>query len=257
MTVGGSRPVGIRVYRPVGAHAALVFAHGGSWITGDLDSHDALCRRLAAGTGCVVAAVDYRRAPEHPWPAAVDDVATAVRAVQAEIMPGAPVGLAGDSCGGTLAVLATLRLASEGDSGVTFQALAYPNTDLSLGYPSIRAKGHGWGLDVDDLAWCIEQWVPEPALRTDPRVSPLHSPLLDRLGKTLVVTAEHDPLADEGAEFARRLAAAGVPVAHRTEPDLVHGFLTLTGVPAAAAATVRFVEDVRAMADRAARPGAG
>ena len=247
-SVPGGIPV--RLYRPtLEPRPLVVFAHGGMWTIGDLESHDRACRRLAAAAQVAVLAVDFRRAPEHPWPAAVDDVTEAVRwafANRAELAgAGQPVLIAGDSSGGNLAALACLRLRDEGGPAPAAQLLAYPNTDLTLSQPSVTEKATGWGISADDIAWGAELWVPEPALRASPKVSPLYATNLTGLPPALIVTAEHDPLLDEGDLFADRLAGAGVPVRHRREPRMVHGFLTLDTVsPAAAQAGARFGRDI-------------
>lgn len=217
---------------PERAAAVVVFLHGGFWTIGDLDSHDRACRRLVHATGLTVVAVDYRRAPEHPWPAAVDDAVEVVRWAHASA-GGRPVAVMGDSAGGNLATLACLRLRDEGGPLPALQVLVYPNTDLTLSQPSVRSKGTGWGLTADAVAWGAEQWVPDPARRGDGSVSPLFADV-HGLPPAVVVTAEHDPLRDEGNAYAARLAAAGVPVRHRCEPGQVHGFLTLDTVSGSA-----------------------
>ncbi|MEV6966093.1 alpha/beta hydrolase [Hamadaea sp. NPDC051192] len=236
--------VAVRVYRPAESRATIVYAHGGMWVIGDLESHDRACRLLAEATSATVIAVDYRRAPEHPWPAAVDDVVAVLRhAIEA----GGPVFVMGDSAGGTLATLACLRLRDEGAALPDAQILAYPNTDLTLSRPSTRTKAAGWALATDDVAWGAELWVPDPARRADPRVSPLYADL-HGLPRAIVVTAEHDPLRDEGDEYADRLQRAGVPTLHRCEAGLVHGFLTMDLVsPACAAAARRLFTDLTAL----------
>jgi acetyl esterase len=242
--------VAVRLYRPTpGPHPLVVFLHGGMWTIGDLESHDRVCRRLAAYARVAVLAVDFRRAPEHPWPAAVDDVTDVVRWAfdHRMTLTGArgPLLIAGDSSGGNLAALACLRLRDEGGPLPSAQVLAFPNTDLTLSQPSIAEKGTGWGLPAEDVAWGAGLWVPDPALRADPRVSPLHAADLAGLPPALIVTAEHDPLRDEGDLFAARLAAAGVPVRHRCEPAMIHGFLTLDTVsPGAAQAGDRLFADI-------------
>jgi acetyl esterase len=245
----GSTSVRARLYRPSAAVGPLVvFLHGGMWTIGDLESHDRMCRRLAARTGAAVLSVDFRRAPEHPWPAAVDDCAEVVRWAVTGGGPGTriagPVVVMGDSSGGNLAALACLRLRDDGGPLPAGQVLAYPNTDLTLSRPSVRSKATGWGLTADDVAWGAEQWVPDPSRRADPAVSPVYADL-GGLPPAVVVTAEHDPLRDEGDAYAARLAAANVPVGHRCETGMVHGFLTLdTLSPAAAAAGERVFADV-------------
>ncbi|MDI2125245.1 alpha/beta hydrolase [Yinghuangia seranimata] len=251
--------VPVRLYRPRPQSVALVvYFHGGMWTIGDLESHDRFCRRLAVGADAAVLAVDYRRAPEHPYPAAVDDCVAVVRwALGGTTDPGGavelggpvrPVVVAGDSAGGHLATLVCLRLRDEGGPLPAGQALAYPNTDLTLSCPSVAAKGSGWGLDADAVAWGAENWVPDPALRADPAVSPLFVPDLTGLPPAVVATAEHDPLRDEGEAYAERLGKAGVPVQARREPGMVHGYLTLDTVsPVAGACGDRFIADVAAL----------
>ena len=234
-----------------------MFLHGGMWVLGDLDTHDRTCRRIARAADVAVLAVDYRLAPEHPWPAAVDDAVRAVRWASghaAELGARGGVAVAGDSAGAQLATLACLRLRDAGEPLPCAQVLAYPNTDLTLSEPSVREKGTGWGLDAADLAWAAAQWVPDPAARAAGGASPLHAADLAGLPPALVVTAEHDPLRDEGDRYAARLAAAGTPVRHRREPGLVHGFLQGLDLvsPAAAAASDRFFADVRELVHRGA-----
>jgi acetyl esterase len=251
LTVPGGVPA--RLYLPsTGPHPLLVFLHGGMWTIGDLESHDRACRRLALGAAVCVLAVDYRRAPEHPWPAAVGDVLHVIRwAVEdRRELPGAtgPLVVAGDSAGGNLAALACLRLRAEGGPLPDAQVLVCPNTDLTLSQPSVSEKGTGWGLSADDVAWGAEQWVPDVAQRSSPTVSPVCATDLTGLPPALVITAEHDPLRDEGEAYAARLAAAGVPTTLRREPRMIHGFLTLDTVsPAAAAAGDRLFADIARM----------
>ena len=241
-----------RLYRPdTGPGVALtVFLHGGMWTVGSLDSHDRLCRRMALATGSAVLAVDYRRAPEHPAPAAVDDAVAAIlwaSARRAELAGDGkcPLLVAGDSSGGNLAALACLRLRGQNEALLAAQVLIYPNTDLTLSLPSARQKASGWGITTDVIAWGIEFWVPDAARRADPVVSPLFEPDLGGLPAALIVTAEHDPLRDEGDAYAARLEAAGTPVLLRREPGMIHGFLNLDiQSRAAAAAGDRIFDDV-------------
>jgi acetyl esterase len=249
----GLRQVPARLYRPaLEPRPLVVFLHGGTWVIGDLDSHDRTCRRLAARAGVAVLAVDFRRPPEHKWPAAVDDAVDVVRWAVIEaaglaetVRAAGPVAVAGDSSGGNLAALACLRLRDEGGPLPAAQILVTPNTDLTLSQPSARDKATGWGLDADDVAWGAELWVPGPSWLADPGVSPLYAADLSGLPPAVVVTAEHDPLRDEGDAYAARLAAAGVPVLHRVEAGMIHGFLSMERIsPAAAAAGDRLFADV-------------
>ncbi|HMG62238.1 MAG TPA: alpha/beta hydrolase [Streptosporangiaceae bacterium] len=253
LTAGpGGRPA--RLYRPAGAAPALMlFLHGGGFVIGDLDTHDRACRRLADRSRVPVLALDYRRAPEHPWPAAVDDVVAALRWIASrpavlELPADAAVAVGGDSAGGTLGALACLRLRGEDPAAApALQLLAYANTDLASSGGSMLGEGHGFGLEAADVEWYNAQWVPDPALRTDPRVSPLREPDLARLPAAVVITCEHDPLRDQGEAYAGRLRAAGVPVRARREPGMVHNFLLWDTVsPACAAAGDRVADDLAA-----------
>ena len=246
-----------RLYRPVPGPAPLVvYLHGGGWTIGSLDSHDRMCRRLADSSGAAVLAIDYRLAPEHPWPASIDDTVAALRWVAT-----APAGLgetptavavAGDSAGGTLAALGCLRLRDEYPPALPdLQVLLYANTDLTGSQPSMREKATGWGLDAATVRFFNSQWVPDQARWSDPGVSPLHAPDLSGLPSALVVSAEHDPLRDESEAYARRLRDAGVQVELRREPGLIHGFMTLDEIsPACAAAADRVAADLRARLTR-------
>jgi acetyl esterase len=239
----GPNGLPLRHYRPSEqARPLVVFVHGGAFVIGDLDTHDRTCRRIADACDVEVMAVDYRRAPEHRYPAAIDDVTAVLRW-------GEPTAVAGDSAGGYLATMACMRLRDAGDRMPAAQILICPNTDLTLSQPSIVEKGSGYGLDTQFLEWAISLWVPDPADR------PLGSPLLadlHGLPDALIVTAEHDALRDEGDAYAERLARAGARVVHRQEPGLVHGFIQnmdLTSAEAAAAHD-RLFEDIRNLIHR-------
>jgi acetyl esterase len=241
-----------RLYRPTPEAAALVvYLHGGGWVIGDLETHDRACRRLAATAGVAVLALDYRLAPEHPWPCAVDDAVAVLRWIAsrpADLEP-APtaVAIGGDSAGGTVATLACLRLRDEAPGLLPdLQVLIYANTDLGNSGASMRENGHGFGLEAEDVEWFASQWVPDASLRTDPHVSPLWAPDLSGVPAAIVVTCERDPLRDQGEAYAERLREAGVPVAHRREPGMVHNFMLWDTVsPACAAAADRVAADVR------------
>jgi acetyl esterase len=228
----------VRLYRPVLEPRPLVlFLHGGGFVFGDLNSHDEICRRLSLRADVAVLAVDYRRAPEHPGPAAVQDAVAAVSWASKHLpelgsSDNYGIGLAGDSAGGAIALLAAVQLVG-GSLAASALLLAYPNTDMTLSRSSITEKGRGWGLDETDLAWFVEQWVPVRIRRDDPSISPLHASL-EGLPATMLITAEHDPLRDEGEALVAALKDSRVPVQHRREPGLVHGFLGLPHISPAA-----------------------
>ena len=239
-----------RLYRPTpGATALVLYLHGGGWVVGDLETHDRACRRLASTAGAVLA-LDYRRAPEHPWPAAVDDAVAALRwiATQPAELGFAPttLGIAGDSAGGTIAALACVRVRDEAPHALPdVQALIYANTDLGNSGDSMHEKRQGFGLDVADVEWFGAQWVPDASMRTDPRVSPLFVPDLSGLPEAIVITCEHDPLRDQGEAYAARLLEAGIPTTVRREPGMVHNFLLYDTIsPACAAAADRVATDL-------------
>ena len=247
-----------RLYQPVPEPPALlVYLHGGGWTVGSLATHDRICRLLASGSGAAVLALGYRLAPEHPWPASIDDTVAALQWVSsrpADLGPAAAavaagkVTVGGDSAGGTLATLACLRLRDEDPRALPgLQVLLYANTDLTGSQqPSMREKATGFGDTAAGIRFFISQWVPDEARRGDPGVSPLHAPDLSGLPRALIVTAEHDPLRDEGEAYARRLAEAGVDVEVRREPGLIHNFMMLDTVsPACAAAVDRVTADLR------------
>jgi acetyl esterase len=241
----GSRTVDVRIYEPAGAGAAaVVYLHGGMWLVGDLETHDRTCRRLAAATNTRVVAVDYRRAPEHKWPAAVEDGLSAVQWVVTEFGCRSPI-LAGDSAGGHLGLLVAVRLRDLGsDCGGLL--LACPNADLRMSGRSIREFGRGWGLDVDSLRWAIRQFLPATISVDDPRVNPCLANLAG-LPPVALVTADHDPLRDEGHALACALRDAGVDLTERCEPGMVHGFVqNLDQIsPKAGEAIDRWHEDAR------------
>ena len=239
-------PVPMRHYRPVAeARPVLVFLHGGFWMLGDLDTHDRLCRLIAAGAGVEVLAVDYRRAPEHRWPAAVDDGRAAIRYAADHLNDVVAVG--GDSAGGCVAALCALALRDAGDGRLLCaQVLVCPNTALTGRHRSMIDNGTGQGLEAADVLWAAAQWMPDVARHADGDVSPLRADDLSGLPPSVVVTAEHDPLRDEGDAFAARLEAEGVPVVHRCEPGLMHGFIQGFDLTSAAAALRRVIADIRA-----------
>lgn len=205
-----------------GRTGAVVFLHGGGFVFGDLDTHDAQSRRIANRTGLAVLSVDYRRPPEHRFPAAPDDVDTAV-AWLLGAAPGLGVDVSrlvamGDSAGGNLALVAALRNPNVFAAAV----LVYPFLDPTRGFDSYAREAGGLG--DEEAAWYWRQYAATPADLVDPDLAPLLSEDLATLPPTLVVAAEHDPLVDEDVELARRLEAAGVRTTLTTYPGMVHGF---------------------------------
>jgi acetyl esterase len=216
--------VEVRVYRPSsGQLPALVYCHGGGWVLGSLDSHDPLCRTLAARCRCAVIAVNYRLAPEHPYPAAVEDVWTAFRWASRRF---APLAVAGDSAGGQLAAAAALR-AREAGIPLALQALIYPATDYGFDTPSYHENAEGTTLTAALMRWFWAQYVPDRSTADEPECSPLRSPELAGLAPAFVMTAEYDPLRDDGEGYARRLAEADVPVKLRRYDGQIHGFIRM------------------------------
>ena len=251
--VGGSQPVGAvadlavaglpaRLYVPAaGAEALLVFFHGGGWVFGDLDSHDAVCRFLAERGGVRVLAVDYRLAPEAPFPAAYDDCVTAYRWVveHADELGAdrARLAVGGDSAGGNLATLVAIEAAREG-LPCAFQLLVYPGTDMTGMCESRDTFAAGFYLTREFMDLARDCYVPDEADWKDPRVSPLVADLPAGLAPAYVATAGFDPLRDEGEEYARRLADAGLRVQLKRYPDQIHGFLNVIGVGTTSRAAV-------------------
>jgi acetyl esterase len=228
------RKIGIRIYRPqesaAGAHRPLVmFLHGGGWVLGDLNSHDGLCRVLARDADAVVVSVEYRLAPEFPYPAALDDAMLALRwiAANAEQLGASADRLvvAGDSAGGNIAAAVALRVRDEGGPPIAYQLLMYPVTDRAFETPSYLDNATGYQLTRSAMIWFWRQYLQDEDPAFERYTSVLRHPDLSRLPPAYVLTAEHDPLRDEGDAYAQRLQAAGVPVTHRPCPGLIHGFL--------------------------------
>lgn len=249
---------GVRTYLPVTDRGRLVtYLHGGGWMAGDVDTHDSVCRRIAAALGAVVVSVDYRRAPEHPHPGPLQDgVAAAEWAAGA--FPGRDHVIAGDSAGASLSLGIAMHQRDHGGVEFAAQLLVYPAADPDMTSQSIQKYGSGHLAEADDLRWYYAQYVQDPKYRTDPAIDLLNA---DHRGlpPTVIGTAEFDGLHDEGVELAARLAARGVAVRHVPAPGLVHGYLLMADVvPAAAAATrevLAAVERTLTAVPTAHRPG--
>jgi acetyl esterase len=226
----------IRVYTPEGKgpFPILIFSHGGGFVLGNLDTHDPVCRNLCAGAGCVVVAVDYRLAPENKFPAATDDclAATCWAAENAEALGGDPnrICVGGDSAGANLSTVTAMRIRDEGGPNLRGQLLVYPLTDYHTpGTPSIK-KFAGLFLTWEEMVWFAEQYIGDPSEIDHPHVHPLRARDLSDLPPALVMTAEYDPLRDEGERYAERMASRRVPVRHIRYNGMIHGFFGFLGI---------------------------
>ena len=236
-----------RAYRPAGAGKgeilpALVFFHGGGWTIGDLDTHDVLCRQLANGARCAVLSVDYRLAPEHPFPAAVEDAIAATRWIAAEAralrIDPERIAVGGDSAGGNLAAVVALDARETGGPALAYQLLIYPATDQRGGFASHERNGDGYLLTRRHIEYFRGCYLPRKDDWLDWRASPLLAKSLAGLPAAFVLTAGFDPLLDEGRAYAERLAREGGEVAYLDSPDMIHGFITFGGVLDTAIAAV-------------------
>jgi acetyl esterase len=223
-----------RVYSPSSSAPGLVvYYHGGGWVLGTLDGWDASVRNLAVASGCDVLSVDYRLAPEHAFPAAADDAydALAWAASASGLAGGRPVVVAGDSAGGNLAAVSALRARDSGGPPIALQLLVYPVVDCDLDRRSYHEyDGDELILNRRDMIWFWDQYTPDQATRVNPYAAPLRAPSLAGLPPAYLVTAEHDPLRDEGFAYADRLRAGRVPAEHRHYGSQIHAFFTFTGV---------------------------
>jgi acetyl esterase len=239
-----------RLYRPRPEPLPLVlYLHAGGWTVGSIAAADRLCRRLAVAADAVVLSLEYRLAPEHPWPASVDDAVVAMRWIASgpEDLDGLdPWGALGDSAGGTLVTLACQRLRTEDPAALpAVQALIYANADLTGSHDSMRENAEGGGLDPAAVRWFNSQWVADESRWGDEGVSPLAGADLTGMPPSLIVSAERDPLRDELEAYAERLRDAGNVVAARREPGMIHNFLQMDEVsPAAASAADRIAREL-------------
>ena len=230
---GPAGDVPIRVYTPVGEgpFPVVVYFHGGGFTIGSINSHDPVTRRLAHESECVVVSVDYRLGPEHPFPAAVEDCWAATRWVADNIAGAERLAVAGDSAGGNLAAVVALLARDAGAPPIAFQLLVYPTTDATLGFPSVEENGQVLFLYKETMEWFMHHYSggagPDVS---DWRCSPYHCDDLSGLPPSLVITAEFDPLRDEGEAYAERMRDAGVEVTLRRFDSMSHVFWQMWGV---------------------------
>lgn len=227
---GPAGQIPVRVYHPGtdGLLPVYVYFHGGGWVLGDLDSHDAPCRALANQVPCLVVSVDYRLAPEHPYPAAPEDAYAAVCWIAEHAGElggdGSRLALGGDSAGGNLSAVVTQMIRERGGPRIALQVLVYPVTDFDFDSSSYREVGDGYFLTAEKMAWYTDHYLPNVAQRREPYAAPLRASDFADLPPALVITAEYDPLRHEGEAYAEKLRAAGVPVTCTCYPGMIHGF---------------------------------
>ena len=225
--------VPVRIYTPQGSgpFPVLVFFHGGGWVIGDLEGHDPLCRNITNQVGCVVVSVDYRLAPEHPFPAAPRDCFAATQwvAQNAAQLQGDPARIAvgGDSAGGNLAAVVAQMARDQGGPALAFQVLIYPATDLRMSTASIEENGKDYLLTKEDMIWFMNHYMQNEEDKSNPLASPLLAANLSNLPPALIITAEYDPLRDEGEQYGERLKEAGVSVRTSRYSGAIHGFVSL------------------------------
>ncbi len=228
--------VACRLYRPLGSSASdllpgLVFLHGGGWMIGSIETYDVVCRRLASDSGMAVVAVEYRLAPEHPYPAAVEDAAIATRWIAREAtalgIDRARLAVGGDSAGGNLAAVVALMARDGTVPAIAFQLLIYPATDMTMRMPSYARITADFPLTATTARWFRDIYIPDAARWIEWHASPLRAASLAGVAPAFVLTAGHDPLVDEGIAYAQRLEHEGVRVALLHMADQMHGFITM------------------------------
>jgi acetyl esterase len=233
---GPDAGIPVRIYVPFGKgpFPVLIYFHGGGWVIGDIASSDGLCRTLANASGCIVVSVGYRLAPEHPFPAAADDAYHAMLWVSenASGFGGDPsrIAVCGDSAGGNLAAVVALIARDRGKPAIRYQLLIYPVTDAACDTPSYEENAEGYFLTKDAMQWFWKHYVQNSADRSHRYASPLRAASFEGLPPALVITAEFDPLRDEGEQYAERLRAAGTPVTLRRYNGMIHGFFAMGAV---------------------------
>jgi acetyl esterase len=244
--------VPVRVLVPFAtARGVIVYYHGGGWVLGRIDEFDTLARKLAERTSCAVVLVDYRLAPEHRYPTAVEDSYAVLEWVGQHIgeiagREDVPLIVAGDSAGGNLSAVMALRARDRGGPSIALQVLIYPVTDADLDRPSYTDPENQLLLTRDAMVWFWDHYVPDAARRSEPDASPLRAADLAGLPPAVVLTAEHDVLRDEGEAYAERLTTAGVPVDFKRHTGQMHGFFTLLMLPGSERGYQQVVKAVRA-----------
>lgn len=235
MTRADGSTLNARLYRPLESAGddelpLLIYFHGGGWCVGDLESYDVLCRQLANGSGCAVLSIDYRLAPENPFPAAVEDAIFSIEwaAEQAQRLgiDRGCIALGGDSAGGNLSIVGALLARERASVAIRFMFLVYPSTEIASERPSRQLFSQGYLLDRESLEWFYGHYLPA-GNDEDWRASPMRAPSLAGLPPILLVTAECDPLADDCVAFAERVRAEGGEIEHVAVDGVVHGFITL------------------------------
>ncbi|MGF1595839.1 MAG: alpha/beta hydrolase [Acidimicrobiales bacterium] len=243
---------------PQGARGVIVYLHGGGWVIGTIDEYDTLARKLAERTSCAVVLVDYRLAPEHRYPVAVDDAYAGLEwtADNLEMIvgrPDAPLIVAGDSAGGNLAAVMAQRVRDRNGPEIALQVLVYPVADADFDRPSYTDAENQLILTREAMMWFWDHYVPDPDRRLESDASPLRAGDLTGLAPAVVLTAEHDVLRDEGEAYAEALAAAGVTVDARRHEGQTHGFFSLLMLPGSERGFQQVVKAVKACVIRHAR----
>jgi acetyl esterase len=242
---GPGGEIGARVYEPAAdPPGTVVYYHGGGWVIGSLDDFDAVCRTIALESGCRVVSVDYRLAPEHPFPAAADDAFAALGWIDGNLGGGRPIVVAGDSAGGNLSAVTALRARDEQGPALALQVLVYPVTDHDFTTSSYAEYADaGLFLGKHEMVWFWNHYAPSEDDWSSPYASPLRAGDHSGLPPAYVVIAEYDPLRDEGLAYAEKLRAAGIPVTVRRFDDQLHAFFNLVNLMESANQAVHDVSE--------------
>ncbi len=233
---GPQGEIPIRIYTPDGRgiFPLLVFFHGGGWVICDLDTHDGVCRSLANKAGCVVVSVDYRLAPEHKFPAAPEDCYAATKWVAENATQlnsdAVRIAVGGDSAGGNLTAVISQMARDRGGPPLIFQLMIYPATDFTMSCPSIDENAEGYYLTKADMIWFTNHYLNDEDDKHNPLASPLFASNLQGLPPALIITAEYDPLRDEGEKYGQRLKEAGVPVTIHRYSGVIHAFVSMAPI---------------------------